>query len=598
MEIRRDEVLTKVGIETATPPTSILDRCQQPIPRVTVLEGIDRDGFEARRIQDSDSDSGRMTIDSLSESIRPVDDIEMMDRLIAHINKRHVAQKSLTPLQRLVQLIAPAKKAQEDSSEKSHAFEFVQMKAFDTLRSRQIFEQTAPRAHLDVGFEDAFQSPLPMNTMRDRLYKTRSTKEEFCDRVSTLQENSGNAGCLALVEPLFQIIRRDAMSLLKLLHNALDIINIEILDDMKIEESLSMWRDLITRSQLELPEFKRSMEHLFSFMQILDPSPFDLRSEKVLETNEIEKTRMEMSKALVDLTVQIDAMLQRLQTASSSLTQNMALLDSRRSIAEAQAVTNLFGMQVEPLEDRAPLSTFVILGVTFVTSSYLVRLMLRSTWLRNLKQAYGVSIKMYADKKRRTVQRKKIPASLFLSWIGYEFGSTVRAAWRWTRKNLAKMFGAIWRSTRFIISILLMVSIIATAPIAVLVFVTVIILVLVIPMVAILYWKNSSQETRSRFLQPLKKAATPFKIRRSSFILVLICLCAVAIVVVPLAIVWTKPVSPGMKVGITVFTVFMVVMAAISYGLHWLVKLGQETLDKSTSGSVPLSLTDHNLRWT
>ena len=32
MEIRRDEVLTKVGIETATPPTSVLDRCQQPIP--------------------------------------------------------------------------------------------------------------------------------------------------------------------------------------------------------------------------------------------------------------------------------------------------------------------------------------------------------------------------------------------------------------------------------------------------------------------------------------------------------------------------------------------------------------------------------------
>lgn len=268
------------------------------------------------------------------------------------------------------------------------------------------------------------------------------------------------------------------MSLLKLLDKTLDGINIDIVDEMRMEENLSMWRELISRAQLELLELKRSVAQFFSFFGVLLPLSGSVSAD---EGNHI-------SKGFQDASNQIDEMLQRLQTASTSLTSNMALLDSRRFIAEAQAVTkltelafffipltfaaSLFGMLVETFENRARLSTFVILGIAFTAFSYLFRLIIRCQWTRGLHQAYNESVKVYADSKRQPVrQRGSVPASLFLRWLGYEIGNVIRVFMRgcrrWLTETLPEKISASWQSTEFIIKTILMVGIVAAGPIAV-----------------------------------------------------------------------------------------------------------------------------------
>jgi hypothetical protein len=126
-------------------------------------------------------------------------------------------------------------------------------------------------------------------------------------------------------------------------------------------------------------------------------------------------------------------MTQMLQRVSTALSSKMALLNSRRSIAEAQSVTKLtelafffipltfaatlFGMQIEPFEQRAPLYLFTILGVLLTAFSYIVRLTIRRRWLRGLMQAGRESIMSYADRNRQPVQRAYIPNSLVLDWL-------------------------------------------------------------------------------------------------------------------------------------------------------------------------------------
>jgi Mg2+ and Co2+ transporter CorA len=122
--------------------------------------------------------------------------------------------------------------------------------------------------------------------------------------------------------------------------------------------------------------------------------------------------------------------LQRLQTFSMSLTSNITLLDSRRSIAEAQNVTQLtelaflfipltftatlLGMQIDQFENRVPLSTSIILGVSVTRFSYGVRLMIRSSWFRGIIEWSNESIGIYADHHQQSVQRGYVPTTLFL----------------------------------------------------------------------------------------------------------------------------------------------------------------------------------------
>jgi hypothetical protein len=492
-------------------------------------------------------------------------------------------------------------------------------KKLERIRSRKMFRQYAHRTHLEMNYDDAFRLPSVMDTFRQQLSETRSTAEDLLQGLptSTTAANEG-VGLEGALEPLFRIIYQDSTSLLKLLHNSLDAINMDILDDVKMEDRLSMWRQLITRAQLELPELKHSAAQFLSFVQSLDAE--DVQPALRDPENGLKKTRgHSITEVTQSLCRQIDNMMQRLQTASSSLTSNMALLDSRRSIAEAQAVTKLtelafffiplgfaatlFGMQIEQFENRAPLWVFVVIGLGFVAASYLVRLIIRSTWLRNMIRASKASIKVYADSKRIPVQRGSVPASLFIRWTAYEVNGIVRAAasavWRFLTEASPRMFSKLWESLDFVVTMSLVISVPAAAPIAVLwtrnidhgvkIMITIVILICIIGIFGVPYWRYTDPYVRSAIPSLLKRKLRVFRGTTSRTQVLFVVLCAIAIGIILLSVIWTRPISPGIRAAVTVFIVLIVILSAIGWGIYRLVSIARigesSTSSDASSGS-------------
>lgn len=543
-----------------------------PLP--TLIEGIERNVVETRAVVIPESE------DSLTDdTIRTLSvDIEAAERELP-IKERHLNQPQLTRLQRIVQAITRTQKEKVQAKPPGQAIEIVQRTDFEKLRSIPIIEQTAPRAQIDIGFEEALQHEDLMEMLKTQLYDTKSAKAEFCDRLFTVRDLSG----FVLLQPLFEIIRRDVINMLKLLQNSLDQINLDILDDVKMEESLSLWRGLITRAQFELPDLQRSLTSFINFMPNIrvttKTSSISIPAPGLIEEHSNDEMVTE-SKVLMD---QIDKMLRRLDTASSSITQNMALLDSRRSIAEAEGIAKitelafffipltfaatLFGMEIEQLQTPAPLSLFITIGIAFVSASYIIRLMIRSLWIRNLKQACTESIKIYADRHHTTIQRGNISLTLFLGWVLYEMRAAIISSWHWIRIGLLRLIHTIFQLTGFATHCVLFTGVIVTGPIAVLwtrpisrgtqTLVTILIILIVLPTVLITYWNTASTETIGNFVRSWRKFARGLRTGRSRMVISLSVLCLLTILVVPLVVIWTQPIATGIKVPITITICFV-----------------------------------------
>lgn len=580
-----------------------------PLP--SLAQEIEREVLATRQIDDLETEGSTL----------PPMTPEELARLERYIKRKKLASRKPQPsrLRRILQGIKGDEGEDEDDDDDdsglSGKFELVRSIKIEHLQSLVVFEQTALRTSVAVDYDDAFRSPPIMNTLQQQLGDTKSTAEDFWQRVAVSSKASDASGMSPVAGSLFQIVNQDSKSLLRLLHTSLNGITEEILDDTKMEENLAMWRLLITRAQLELPELKESLTRFLSFLQILDPpNQFPLSAEMSVPDGE----RGIVSKDFQDLCKQIDDMMQRLQTASSSLTSNMALLDSRRSIAEAQAVTKLtelafffipisfaatlFGMQIEQFENRAPLWTFVITGLGFVSASYLLRLLIRSTWIRNLHEAYNASIKIYADAKRRPVRRGKIPASLFLSWAEYELDGAVRAAFTKTStflgRSVPEMLNGIGRSPIFTITSLLVASAAATiAPIVVLwtrplalgikIMITIVVLCLV-GLVAAVSWRMTDRKSRSGLSRTLRNVSKGFDIvilGLAQFFMnpIRLVLCVLVLVIVLLVVIWTSHLGHGIKIAITTIFVVIIVVAIAFWAVYQILMVVRRTGNNSSS---------------
>jgi hypothetical protein len=276
----------------------------------------------------------------------------------------------------------------------------------------------------------------------------------------------------------------------------------------------------------------------------------------------------------------------------------MALLDSRRSIAEAQSVTkltelafffipltfaaSLFGMQIEQLKDPAPMSTFILLAVLFTAVSYLFRLIIRSQWLRNLRTHYETSIKRHASEKRVPFRKGQIPASLFLSWISSRtygfFRVTATEKSRKMGNATSKAASSFWDTTGWIINCILMVPCLSVPPVAVIwtcplnhgikSLITIVVLVLV-SIVAWLYWTHSDRRGGMTFLRMLKTKLPSQKRRKlvPPLLAILIIVMSVSI----LSVIWTRPIAPGIRAAVTIVFVLAILMCVVFYLLQKLV---------------------------
>ncbi|OBT55571.1 hypothetical protein VE04_05232 [Pseudogymnoascus sp. 24MN13] len=451
-----------------------------PLP--VIEEGAERVVEAARVYRPSKDDS-----DSDDSSFDPAEDAEHLSKLVEKLQTQRASKKRTTQLQKMLNPIGKDKKQDDEAaSVLSQTYEKVKVKVLDLISVHPVFQQLVPRAHIEVGIDEAFRSAPLLDKLGRQLFNTTSTKDEFCQWLDSMPDPRGGDHHFALITPLYHIIQQDSTNLLSHLHKTLDEINVDMLSDEKMEDRVVMWRQIIARAQLELPQLKRSIATFFTFTQLLDVGGgFDVQNQ------------------FKELSTEIDDMIRRLQIASSSLTSNMALLDSRRSIAEAQAVTKLtelafffiplsftatlFGMQVEQLETRAPIWVFLLLGIGFIALSYLVRLTIRSAWLHRLIKAYKESIAMYAQNKREPLKQGNVPASMFVRWAGHM-----------TTHGLAANFRKI------------------------------------------VMWISSSR---------------PGKI--------IIGASLVSLIAIPLAVIWTRPLAPGIKAAITVVIVLLVVIVVV-----------------------------------
>lgn len=330
---------------------------------------------------------------------------------------------------------------------------------------RCIIEQMAPRKEMEVNLDQIFRNEEPTMDFLASLNRTKSTRDELCDVLEP------GVGHISLTSPLLQIICRDMFTLLKQLSRTLDEIDIEIIDDARMEDRLILWRQIISRAQRELPEFTASIQPLVAFVANIDPSgAYEEGSQDA--SNEILN--------LKTLLKEIQQMVERLRVTSVSLTSNMALLDSRRSIAEAHAVTRLtelafifiplsfaatvFGMQIEPFSNPVPASYFFVVAVAATSFSYIMRLLMRSQWLTQVKTDMKVSIRKYAEKNGISIKPRSLSVGLTVQWmVSTFFANSLKYGVRAVRITLIAAQWLHWR-LGLLVSLFLLTGVIIAIP--------------------------------------------------------------------------------------------------------------------------------------
>jgi hypothetical protein len=120
--------------------------------------------------------------------------------------------------------------------------------------------------------------------------------------------------------------------------------------------------------------------------------------------------------------------------SSRSLLAEMRIVDSRRSIAEAESVSkltelasvfiplsfvaSLFSMQIHELDGGVPAYTFVIIAIGFVFAAYVVCLSIRSS--RLIEQKNRMVQKMRDESHLQ--HNDQIPTHTFVLWAGRSIG--------------------------------------------------------------------------------------------------------------------------------------------------------------------------------
>lgn len=182
----------------------------------------------------------------------------------------------------------------------------IRRKVHTKTSSQVLIRQMAPRKTITIDLDQALVTGANLDTLEEDLNETRSTRAELIYLIDRQPYAS-------VVDALFELIRHDTLTLLRVLHPVLEEMEVDVLDDTKMEDRLPLWRQLISQAQKELPELKSSTRSFLAFSNI----DLDANSDQGIKKN------------VYDLFQEIDGMLTRLQRASSSLTSNMGLLESR-----------------------------------------------------------------------------------------------------------------------------------------------------------------------------------------------------------------------------------------------------------------------------
>lgn len=163
------------------------------------------------------------------------------------------------------------------------------------------------------------------------------------------------------------------------------------MDLVVVHNRVLMWRNLLTRYRIDLA----NMDHqLLDFARSVYLEPGSSGTVFHRFSSSIPSGSRELIR---DALQQIEDVMDQIDRSYSDLRSEMSIIDSRKSIAEAESVSKLtelafifipltfaasvFSMSIEELQKPAPLYKFVITAICFIVLAYSMGLITRSKGL-------------------------------------------------------------------------------------------------------------------------------------------------------------------------------------------------------------------------
>lgn len=453
-------------------------------------------------------------------------------------------------------------------------------------QERVFIEQTSLRYQDDTDLDEVFKNRKSMLAFKSRLGQTRPTRDD-------LHESALKHSAVVSIAPLLsEIFFRDTSALLKHLNQIADEIDIQILDDTKMEDRLVLWRQIISRAHRELPELRASMRALIGFEKAI------AAFEPLQEAGMSDPNYRVLSEA-------IEKTIERLQKTSASLNSNMSLLDSKRSIAEAHAIARLtelafifiplsfaatvFGMQIESFAEPAPNGMFFLVAIVAISFSYLMRAFMRSQWLGTMQTKTNDSIERYAERHDLPVHPRSVPTRLIIWWAKDLVTRSVYQSCSWATGRIPWAYHVLSQNLGLLPTFLLTILLLSIIPIGILwsrpldagirlaislgTVVTIAITTLIAAtlrssarnsiILSINYDYSFSDPVGSSRFSQIQDTSHYFLIvwlgdRRRALVRrwmnnsVFRFFPLAILVLIPLALIWTRPLAMGIKVGLTV----------------------------------------------
>lgn len=223
---------------------------------------------------------------------------------------------------------------------------------------------------------------------------------------------------------LFAIIHSDTLNLLHVMELALSKIGRHMLNDTSIQHRLVRWRNLLEDFDTELNGLDSSLQGFVTFLDGFHHGSQDFSA---------------LKDRIMQCATNITRLQQRTERTNKSLMANMSILESKRGIAQAESVTkitelafvfipltfsaSIFSMQVKELSKKeVSLRSFFIVAIVVTTSSYALRLIIRSTWVARRRQTLLKRI----TEDGKLQPGDPIPTRIFLAWFWGRLGFTGR----------------------------------------------------------------------------------------------------------------------------------------------------------------------------
>ncbi|KAJ4337867.1 hypothetical protein N0V87_004423 [Didymella glomerata] len=258
--------------------------------------------------------------------------------------------------------------------------------------------------------EDIFQ----MRAHIESLQIPRSTIDEFEHFYN--QPSKGKEAVNDPFRALFRAIHDDTHCLVDIIRVSLQRIREGTLDEDLMQKRVGFWRGLLHSLNFNLEELEQRLRAFVSFTYEAEhhSTPSQILGKDTRQT--------------------LRACMKLIDRSSRSLLAEMQIVDSRRSIAEAESVSkltelafvfiplsfvaSLFSMQIHELDGGVPAYTFVIIAIGFVFAAYVVCLSIRSS--RLIEQKNRMVQKMRDESHLQ--HNDQIPTHTFVLWAGRSIG--------------------------------------------------------------------------------------------------------------------------------------------------------------------------------